>query len=339
MITPEQKRLLNKLRKGRCTEEELEALFQIVKELPESEASSVMDQLWEQVQHYPSPEGKRSAKMYSEVLRRIDKKKGKEPFKTPRTERLKIRRRSLLAGASMAATFLVLLLALTWFWSHQDRETVLSTTFAERKTLELPDGSLVELNANSSLRFKENWNQKEDRTVWLEGEAFFQVKRKPTTKQKFLVVTNDLSVEVLGTAFNVNSRAEKTSVYLQEGKVALKLDHDPGKTKTMEPGELLTYSARQQQILKNSKDNSAGIHTSWKDGVMLFDEGNTFLPEALQRIEDHYGIQFDIQDPALREKKLTIQGLPMEELDIVIPILQDALQLNIEKQGDAYIIR
>ena len=70
----------------------------------------------------------------------------------------------------------------------------------------LPDGSAVTLNANSKLQYYTHSARK----VWLEGEAFFEVKKIPETAEPFQVVTNDLTITVLGTTFNVNSRNEQT---------------------------------------------------------------------------------------------------------------------------------
>ena len=84
--------------------------------------------------------------------------------------------------------------------------------------IKLPDGSLVQLNANSTLSFDTQWDASADRCVWLNGEAFFEVEKKPETKQKFKVITADLTVEVLGTEFNINSHHQQTRVFLQEGE-------------------------------------------------------------------------------------------------------------------------
>src|SRR5258707_3694979 len=54
------------------------------------------------------------------------------------------------------------------------------TGFGEMKTIVLPDSSVVILNSNSSLSIPEQWTETADRQVWLEGEAYFQVKKQPS---------------------------------------------------------------------------------------------------------------------------------------------------------------
>src|SRR5690606_19390960 len=101
------------------------------------------------------------------------------------------------------------------------REIVYTTGFGERLEVELNDDSHITLNANSELRWSEEWKEKGNRQAILKGEAFFEVKKQNGIP--FIVNTNDVAVEVLGTSFNVDSREEKTVVYLDEGKVNLRL--------------------------------------------------------------------------------------------------------------------
>src|SRR5690625_2537866 len=101
------------------------------------------------------------------------------------------------------------------------QELVYRTGFGEKLDIELDDGSQITLNANSVLRWAEDWQDNKDRQVVLEGEAFFEVKRQDGIP--FTVMTDDVAVEVLGTSFNVDSRESSTRVYLDEGKINLKL--------------------------------------------------------------------------------------------------------------------
>ncbi len=92
------------------------------------------------------------------------------------------------------------------------------TGAGETKNLLLADHSRVTLNANTSLKVSRNWFSGDRREVWLTGEAFFNIQKTPD-RQRFTVHTATLTVEVLGTKFNVTDRRRKTRVVLQEGKV------------------------------------------------------------------------------------------------------------------------
>ena len=320
MTSPAEEELLKKLREGKCTDEELDVAFKLVGRLPKDRAHAAMEDLWK-YSHYRAT---LPTATYQKIVRRIDTTEGRV---TP------LRRRYLpwLAAAS------VLLLLVAGWWLLAPGATSLTTTtaFAEQKTLTLPDGTTVWLNANSTLTYPENWDDREDRRVTLEGEAFFRVNPKPSTGQKFLVTTADLTVAVLGTVFNVNSREERTSVFLEEGRIALQLDESTAEEKLMEPGDLVTYSAKRKQLIQDEKPPTPAVHTSWKDGVLVFD--NTPLSEVLDKVENIYGITFEVPDSTINQREITA-GLPMEELTIVVPLLEQVLGYSIVEDGGRYRI-
>ena len=240
---------------------------------------------------------------------------------------------------SAAAVLLLLGAVFTWLWLDNNRENIIMTAAAEQKTVELPDGSVVTINPSSSIRFKNRWNKKEDRVVWLQGEAFFEVAKKMETRQKFQVVTSDLTVEVLGTIFHINSQTKQTSVYLKEGKIAFSLKEQPEQVKTMAPGERLTFSAKDKKLQLDRSKTASLPATSWKDGTLIFDKP-TPLADILREIEAIYSIQFDVKDTTNFQRRIGAGvGLPMKELDIVIPILEVALQLEITEENGLFVIR
>ena len=88
----------------------------------------------------------------------------------------------------IAASFLFLLtLGFLAFWPKEDDQITFSTGNGQRLPLELPDGSLVQLNANSTLYYhQDDWWDQDKRQVWLNGEAYFDVKKK-ALGPKFIV--------------------------------------------------------------------------------------------------------------------------------------------------------
>jgi len=216
------------------------------------------------------------------------------------------------------------------FWINQPQPILHQTAFGEKLELKLSDGTQVALNANSSMKyFKEN-----PREVWLDGEAFFKVEKKSQTKEKFLVRTNDLTVEVLGTAFNVHTRKEKTEVILEEGKVNLQLEN--GEEKEMEPGDLISFSAKTNQILENKKAIESKKHTSWKDGNLLFE--NISLGEAMEEIAEVYGVEIKFSNKEISKKRIHI-GVPTTNLDICIKAMEISCKIKIEQNDNLLIIK
>ena len=234
---------------------------------------------------------------------------------------------------SVAASILLVLGTMTWLWLQpfSTQTLVYHTAYGEWKTVTLPDGSIVKLNANSELRLSANWAEGADRKVWLTGEAFFKVQKKPATGAKFRVQTKDLSVEVLGTSFNVQSRAEDTKVLLEEGKIKLDLGQ---KEEMLKPGEFIAYS-RQQKVLTKVEAQPREKYTSWKEGVLILKEETTAT--ILQKMEEIYGVEMLVYNDSILAKIKTIQ-VPMDELSIAIPILEQTLGVRITQQGKRLIL-
>ena len=231
------------------------------------------------------------------------------------------------------AAAITLLLAITFVIPYFLSDTIVEhqTAFGEFKELQLPDGSKVALNANSKLKYEMDAPRK----VWLEGEAFFEVTKKPSTGENFQVLTNDLTVKVLGTTFNVNSRNEQTKVFLEEGKVVLEGVILAENTLEMIPGELVSYSKKDKKIIEKRKAKALE-NTSWRSGVIRFTEAP--LSTILKEITAIYGIQFDNKSKNTSDKRFS-GGIPNGDLSIALESLKLPFGIEIEQQGKIYIIK
>lgn len=251
------------------------------------------------------------------------------PVADKRNGRFFIRRLSVAAG------LLLLIGSLSWYWlgDQGDRIQVYTTQYGERKTIELPDGSIVVLNAHSELTTAANWQKGADRLVWLDGEAHFTVKPQPATKAKFSVITNDLSVNVLGTVFNVRARERGTQVTLEEGRVSLDLNQPPLEKQTREsapvskdpivlsPGEQVQFSAKTQAFQKEEKVNVIA-KSSWKDGVLIFD-GLT-LAELGVIITETFGYPVQFRDTATMKQRIGGSVPAENDLDLLLETIEQA---------------
>jgi len=139
------------------------------------------------------------------------------------------------------------------------------TNRGEQQKITLPDESVVYLNERSTLAYTDNWSKGADREVRLQGEAFFQVEEKVYSgeKVKFMVVTNDVTVEVVGTEFNVNDRQQGTKVFLNSGRVRLSLKN-LGEIINMAPGDMVQYDAATGQV-DNRRPQQRNM-ISWLEG-------------------------------------------------------------------------
>ena len=236
------------------------------------------------------------------------------------------------AWALAASITLLLILSAGIYWQFFfNPHVVVSTLYGQQLKTELPDGSVVTLNANSTLKYQ----KLHPRKVRLSGEAYFEVKKLPATGEDFRVTTDDLEITVLGTAFNVNTRNDHTKVFLAEGKVSLDVPDANGKEITMNPGDLVSYSRKKNELVDLVSDASALKLASWKEGALIFKD--TPLTEALFQIEDIYGIQFIVQFEALK-KELISGGVPIKNLDVTLSTLREVYGLKVEKRGRRFFI-
>jgi len=204
------------------------------------------------------------------------------------------------------------------------------TAYGEVLNLKLKDGSSVTLNSNSSIYYYEN----DIRKVWLTGEAFFEVDKKESTNAKFWVITDDLNVEVYGTSFNVDTKHQKTGVFLEEGNIWLELKN--GSTQKMVPGNFISYSSEEDLIIEQKEKVKSTFKTSWKDGSIIFE--SLPLIEAIQKIEDTYGLTAVFKDEDSKTKLIT-GGVPITNLNICLKAIEKSVNVKITKLKDQLIIR
>jgi ferric-dicitrate binding protein FerR (iron transport regulator) len=217
------------------------------------------------------------------------------------------------------------------------RDFILYTTYTAKygqtRSVRLDDGSQVELNANSRLKVRNTWGLAPQREVWLEGEGFFSVARR-ADHGKFTVHTDELTVEVLGTKFNVAQRRNRTTVVLSEGKVKLTANAGRKQTVLMQPGDYIELSA--QDTAFNRKTVIPEKYTVWKENELFFE--NAPLPEVLQKVEDYYGIKIILQDTTAAEKRFT-SSLPNKNLDVVLKSIAAVYQLEVSRKQNQVILR
>ena len=274
----------------------------------------------------------RSTQALEQVLQRVSVS-GKSSLPKPVIKSL-LRSTFLYRYKLQIAASIALLIFAGIFMFYQitvNAYVVVQTDFGEKKEMVLPDQTEVVLNANSQLRYE----RQNPRNVWLKGEAFFQVKKKPETNEKFLVFTDDLTIEVLGTAFNVSSRDKQTKVFLEEGKVKLNLKDEAKSGVMLSPGEILTYSAKQKNHYEKKRSETQ-LHTSWKDGVLILKA--TPLQEVIEQMEDLYGVRIALQSDTLRQRKMTM-ALPIKSLHIALATIENTLGVHISQQDSRnYVI-
>lgn len=192
----------------------------------------------------------------------------------PKQRKLFQNKRSLAFGMAAAILVLAGLFSVVRFYTVSVHNPA-----GHHLSFSLPDGSQVELNAQSTIQYMPWWWQF-SRTVKLDGEAFFDVQKG----NEFAVISTKGTTTVLGTSFNIFARANTYNVSCMTGKVRV-----VSETKQ----EVILSSGYHAKVeingsIKVFKNDAQTQSSSWRDGMFTFT--STPLQQVLQEIERQYDV-------------------------------------------------
>lgn len=236
---------------------------------------------------YSLPEASYS-QMHENILRYNREQRHKEMDK--------LRNRRFGPIRAIAAVILLLMMSVAAIELLKDKTpTEYAITYITKSTVEgvkyttvLPDGTIVKLNSSSSIKYPIQFSE-DQREVFLQGEAFFEVKHNQ--QKPFIVHSGDLKIQVLGTSFNVRNYGDEseTRVALVTGKVRIDPLSDTTSSLILEPNQMAVFNLESRSLYKTLFDFKTEI--GWKEGVLIF--SNTTLAEVFDRLELWYGVEID----------------------------------------------
>ncbi len=231
-----------------------------------------------------------------------------------------------------------------------------------RKMVILSDGTKVWINSETTFKYPEKFSGKE-RKVYLDGEAYFDVAHNK--EMPFSVITSEIKVNVIGTAFNIKSYTDDNTIEttLERGIVNIQRLNDH----TIEGQEQIVLKPNQKYIFLKSRTkvtleqsekterdfkrnnvdpvqslksgieqvNETEIFTGWRDNKLSFK--NERLDELKKRMERWYNIKIGIQDPELRSKRLS-GTFVSETLNEALKALRVASDIKYTMRSDSVII-
>ncbi|KOH45421.1 FecR family protein [Sunxiuqinia dokdonensis] len=197
----------------------------------------------------------------------------------------------------------------------------------------LPDGSVAWLNSGSSLSVPTTFDANR-RELSLTGEAYFEVVKNE--QAPMFVSTDQMTVKVYGTKFNVNAFADNGTIRttLVEGKVTL-IPEMSTKEYLLEPGFTASYDLETKQI-KASEVEKMDAFTGWKDGKLLFQ--NEPFSDIVNRLERWYNVDIQLSDPSLGDYNLYATFID-ENIEQVLAIFASSIPIEVDypkrkKQAD-----
>lgn len=236
--------------------------------------------------------------------------------------KMKLRNIRRMSLAKVAVLVLPLCVAAVWAVvtgtdTASEHMICLTTPYGAKIESQLPDGSRVWLNSNSSLEYPAVFDD-DKRHVTLVGEGYFEV--HADKEHPFIVTVGETDVHATGTAFNINAYTnDSVNVMLISGHVDV-----------MTGGEDRVTLLPNDNLCINSSGISITHHADiekccgWKDGRILFDNDN--LSTVLARLSQIYPVDFVIADSTLFNTRyhatFTSEGLYdiLHLLEIAIPM-------------------
>lgn len=241
----------------------------------------------------------------------------------------------------VAAILLLPLLSTAITYYFTQRQTIVKEVelvecfvpYGEKKQLLLSDGSEVWINSGSLLIYAREFEGK-TRTLFLNGEANFNVAKNP--EKPFIVKTEAMDIEALGTVFNVSSYSEddKNIATLESGQVRIITRKENPQSIILSPNEQLIYNKATKVFEKRKID--AEKYARWKQGFLVFQSSS--FEEIINTIERSFAVTVNYEVNRFAGRTFTIRFSPEEDIHDVMSILKDITGFKYKIKGNIIYI-
>lgn len=267
----------------------------------------------------------------------MDEGEGKREFQNF-LKRMNVKRqRRLVQNIFKYAAVAILLIASTFFATKIIYESTsgewntLYVPAGQRAELTLQDGSVVWLNARSTLKYPARFTGK-TRSVEIIGEGYFDIAKNE--KKPFIVSSQNVEMKVLGTQFNVYSYPEtgyiKTDLVEGSLKVYPKSHEQEGVI--LKPSQQVTIKDEKMQLGESAYSD----YFLWKDGIYAFE--NERLLDILEKLQLYYDVQIIVEDPGIFETCYTGKFRQRDGIDEILRIIQKIRPFKIKKDTEKNVI-
>lgn len=299
--------LISRFLNGDCTSEENQQLKEWIEESPENKKEFLaLKDIWDSSRKYHDRAEVQLALFYKNQLEKANQ------------SRIRWIRYSAAVAAIIVFGLVVWGLLPQSTTSQPDKFQVFSVPLGSRSKVLLADGTEVNLNSGSELRYSSGYSSA-NRVVYLKGEGYFQV--KSDKDHPFIVKTTDFDVVATGTSFNVcsylNNRYSNTT--LAEGKVHIQMNSS-GQLFDVKQGDKFELNRNSMKYVLAKADIESEV--AWKNGEFIFQK--IPFPDLVQRLERWYDVKLNYSGQELQNFAFTGRFKNQETIWQVL----DALKLT-----------
>jgi len=249
----------------------------------------------------------------------------------PFSEKKPAVRSFLYYSARVAAVMIIgILTGLGIYFLTDKMNKVQLITQAGSKEVQLNDGSVVTLNANTKLKYPLHFRGR-SRKVTLRGEAYFSV--HPDQTKPFIIDMGDAKVEVVGTSFNIKAYGKSNNIEVTVNSGTVVFSGSDNEKIILKAGEKGIYFKNLNQLTKLNNDNFN--YLSWKTKKLIFQ--NNSLSDIVNTLNDVYHANIVLSDEHLIKCRVT-SSFDNQTLDEVLSVLKATLDLKICKTESSILI-
>lgn len=231
---------------------------------------------------------------------------------------------------TLAACIAFLMISITsyQFWPQDTQQPPYKVQYqssrGEQFDIELPDGSQISLDAQTTLALAFDTNKRFNNLT--HGRVLFDVAQDP--QRPFIITANESKITVLGTRFSVDNKPNRTRISVEHGRV-----------KVQNKQQVIELVQGQQAIIDaqglNIKNMDPHLIGAWRNGRLIFD--NTKLSDVFAEFTRYHDTHFNFTNDSIKELKLS-GTFSAEQLDNFLNLLPHVLPVKIESHKNQVVI-
>lgn len=231
-------------------------------------------------------------------------------------------------SSAIVSLCLIVTLVLTQTNLWQDWCADYHTAPGEQRTVQLADGSNIQLNTDTALRVK--FLDNERHIELLRGEAFFKVKHAP--QRPFWVAAGDTRARVTGTGFSVNHSTDQVTISVAQGRVETSRRQHADQVTTLKPGQSAAYTDNQPAQVR---EVDMKRQLAWQNGQLIFVQ--TPLAEVVAELNRYRAGLIIITDTHLQSRPITAV-FNVDHLEDAIQALEKTLNIRAQRLTDYVLL-
>jgi ferric-dicitrate binding protein FerR (iron transport regulator) len=217
-------------------------------------------------------------------------------------------------------------------WQDSSDLVTVSIPNGERNTVVLADGSVVALDAGSSMRYPENFTG-DTREIFLNGEAYFEI--ESDAERPFIVHANHAVITVLGTKFNVRAWQENrdVSVAVVEGRISLAAADDSSRSVVVIRDHISVLP--ETGVPATPKSRNIARYIGWMHNEIYFED--TPLSEILSQLQRWYDVEFIVESSEILSERLNLH-FQSDSIDESLELLSALTEMRYRRSGSSIAV-